>query len=206
MDQTYLDDLLQIPRLKSQDAASLKTFANRLHRAVLTLSQSRYAHELHSRTTLMAIEAKLTTYLEEKGNEKRKKEGAKLNVLDLDDWVTVKSMSKQHEEGSKVTASSPSLATPMGRRQKTEQKVAEKTNQWRCLACNGRANNFASCIYIFHAHETAEVVFESRRCLLYYASPASTNAGSVPETSNILLVDELDQDTIPCFTDPNSSH
>ncbi|KZR95916.1 Uncharacterized protein APZ42_010029, partial [Daphnia magna] len=92
-DQTYLDDLLQIPPLKSQDAASLKTFANRLHGAVVTLSQSRYAHELHSRTTLMAMEAKLTTYLKEKWSEKRKRTGAKLNVLDLDDWITVKSMS-----------------------------------------------------------------------------------------------------------------
>ncbi|KAK4009255.1 hypothetical protein OUZ56_018371 [Daphnia magna] len=85
-----------IPPLKNQDAASLKTFANRLHGAVMTLSQSRYAHELHSRTTLMAMEAKLTTYLKEKWNEKRKRTGAELNVLDLDDWVTVKSMSKQH--------------------------------------------------------------------------------------------------------------
>ncbi|KAK4037786.1 hypothetical protein OUZ56_029815 [Daphnia magna] len=34
MDQTYLDDPLQIPPLKSQDAASLKTFTNRLHGAV----------------------------------------------------------------------------------------------------------------------------------------------------------------------------
>ncbi|KAK4028547.1 hypothetical protein OUZ56_021552 [Daphnia magna] len=66
LDQTYLDDLLQIPPLKSQDSASLKTFANRLHEAVVTLSQSRYAHELQSRTTLMAIEAKLTNYLKEK--------------------------------------------------------------------------------------------------------------------------------------------
>ncbi|KZS06593.1 Uncharacterized protein APZ42_029935 [Daphnia magna] len=38
MDQTYLDDPLQIPPLKSQDAASLKTFTNRLHGAVVTLS------------------------------------------------------------------------------------------------------------------------------------------------------------------------
>ncbi|KAI9555892.1 hypothetical protein GHT06_018411 [Daphnia sinensis] len=37
MDQTYLDNLLQIPPLKNQDAASLKTFANRLHGAVVTL-------------------------------------------------------------------------------------------------------------------------------------------------------------------------
>ncbi|KAK4045751.1 hypothetical protein OUZ56_033662 [Daphnia magna] len=66
MDQTYLDDLLQILPLKSQDAASLKTFANRLHGAVVTHSQSRYVHELHSHTSLMAIEAKLTTYLQEK--------------------------------------------------------------------------------------------------------------------------------------------
>ncbi|KAK4006847.1 hypothetical protein OUZ56_012004 [Daphnia magna] len=95
MDQTYLDELLQIPPLKSQDAASLKTFDNRMHGAVVTISQTRYAHEIHSRTTLMAIEAKLTTYLKDKWNEKRKKAGAELNVLDLDDWVTVKSMSKQ---------------------------------------------------------------------------------------------------------------
>ncbi|KAI9553744.1 hypothetical protein GHT06_018993 [Daphnia sinensis] len=93
MDQTYLDDLLQIPPLKNQDAANLKTFANRLHGAVATLSQSRYAHELQSRTTLMAIEAKLTPHLKDKWNEKRKRAGAELNVLDLDDWVTVKSMS-----------------------------------------------------------------------------------------------------------------
>ncbi|KAK4017717.1 hypothetical protein OUZ56_033423 [Daphnia magna] len=124
MDQTYLDDLLQILPLKSQDAASLKTFANRLHGAVVTHSQSRYAD-------------------------------AELNVLDLEDWVTVKFTNKQHgknvfeslntstsksvrfdekepvkrpnashtstigqvstEEGSKVTASSPPLAAPMGR-------------------------------------------------------------------------------------------
>ncbi|KZS03354.1 Uncharacterized protein APZ42_033938 [Daphnia magna] len=169
MDQTYLNDLLRIPPLMSQDAASLKTFANRLHGAVATLSQSRYVHKLHSRTTLMAIEAKLTTYLQEKWNEKRKKAGAELNVLDQDDWVTVKSMSKQHgkkvfeslntstsksvrfdekkpvkrpnashtstighvstEEGSKVTASSPPLAAPTGRRPKTEEKAAEKTDQ-----------------------------------------------------------------------------
>ncbi|KZS10201.1 Uncharacterized protein APZ42_025383 [Daphnia magna] len=63
MDQTYFDDLLQIPPLKSQDAASLKTFANWFHGAVVALSQSRNVHELHSRTTMMAIEAKLTTYL-----------------------------------------------------------------------------------------------------------------------------------------------
>ncbi|KZS06410.1 Uncharacterized protein APZ42_030148 [Daphnia magna] len=105
LDQTYLDDLLQIPPLKSQDAASLKTFANRLHRAVVTLSQSIYAQELQSRTTLIAIEAKLTTYLKEKWNEKLKKAGAELNVLDLDDWVTVKSMSKQH--GKNVFGSLP---------------------------------------------------------------------------------------------------
>ncbi|XP_057376227.1 uncharacterized protein LOC130697337 [Daphnia carinata] len=49
MDQTYLDDLLQVPPLKSMDAASLKTFANRLHGAVATLSKSKYTHELYSR-------------------------------------------------------------------------------------------------------------------------------------------------------------
>ncbi|KAK4037577.1 hypothetical protein OUZ56_029608 [Daphnia magna] len=209
MDQTYLHDLLQIQPLKSQDAASLKTFANRLHGAVVTLSQSRYVHELHSRTILMAIEAKLTTYLQEKWNEKRKKAGAELNVLDLDDWVTVKSMSKQHgknvfeslntstsksvrfdekkpvkkpnashtltighvstEEGSKVTASLPPLGAPMGRRPKTEEKAAEKTDQWRCLACNGRADKLASCnvFMSFTPTKRAEVVFKSGRCLLY---------------------------------------
>lgn len=41
IDQTYLDDLLQIPLLKSQNAVSLKIFANRLHGAEVTLSQSR---------------------------------------------------------------------------------------------------------------------------------------------------------------------
>ncbi|KAK4006390.1 hypothetical protein OUZ56_011543 [Daphnia magna] len=66
MDQTYLDDLLQISPLKSQDAASLKTFANRLHGAVVTLSQSRCAHELYSHTTLMTMQAKLKSYLKEK--------------------------------------------------------------------------------------------------------------------------------------------
>ncbi|XP_057367043.1 uncharacterized protein LOC130688067 [Daphnia carinata] len=86
MDQTYLDDLLQVPPLKSLDAASLKTFANRLHGAVAMLSKSKYAHKLHSRTTLMALEAKLTPYLNDKWNEKRKKTGVELNILDLDDW------------------------------------------------------------------------------------------------------------------------
>ncbi|KZS02647.1 Uncharacterized protein APZ42_000236, partial [Daphnia magna] len=117
----------------------------------------------------MAIEAKLTTYLKEKWNEKRKRTGAELNVLDLDDWITVKSMSKQHgknafeslptstskvrfdekkpvkkqnaahtstighvstEEGSKSTASSPPEGAPKGKQLKTEEKVAEKTDQW----------------------------------------------------------------------------
>ncbi|KAK4030771.1 hypothetical protein OUZ56_024110 [Daphnia magna] len=95
----------EIPPLKSQDAACLKTFANRFHGAVVNLSKSRYAHELHNHTTLMAIEVKTTTYLKEKWNEKRKKAGAELNVLDLDDWVTVKSMCKQH--GKNVFKSLP---------------------------------------------------------------------------------------------------
>lgn len=38
MDQTYLDDLLQIPSLKSQDIASLKIFTNRLNGAAVTFS------------------------------------------------------------------------------------------------------------------------------------------------------------------------
>ncbi|KZR97533.1 Uncharacterized protein APZ42_007535 [Daphnia magna] len=33
----------------------------------------------------------------------------------------------------------------MGRRPKTEEKAAEKTDHWRCLACNGRAHNLARC-------------------------------------------------------------
>lgn len=44
----------------------------------------------------MAIEAKLTSYLKEKWNENKKKVGVELNILDLDDLVTVKYMSKQH--------------------------------------------------------------------------------------------------------------
>ncbi|KZR95910.1 Uncharacterized protein APZ42_010037 [Daphnia magna] len=32
------------------------------------------------------------------------------------------------------------------------------------------------------------------------------NARSVPGTSNVPWVDALDQDTIPCFTGPSSSH
>ncbi|KAK4006425.1 hypothetical protein OUZ56_011578 [Daphnia magna] len=206
MDQTYLDDQLQNPPLKNQDAASLKTFANRLHVAVVTLSQSRYAHELYSNTTLMAIEGKLATYLKEKWNEKRKKAGSELNVLDLDDRVTVKSMSKQHgknvfeslstpttksvwfdekkpvktqnasqtstnghvstDEGSKVTASSSSLAALMGRRQKMGEKVAENTDHWRCLACNGRAHNLASCTYL--------CLSRPRNGLKSYLSPVSS--------------------------------
>ncbi|XP_045036866.1 uncharacterized protein LOC116919330 [Daphnia magna] len=96
MNQTYLDDLLQIPPLKNQEAGNLKFFTNRLHGAVATLSQSKYAQELHSRTTLIAIEVKLPAYLRDKWSEKRKMAGAELNILDLDDWVTLKSMSKQH--------------------------------------------------------------------------------------------------------------
>lgn len=105
MDQTYLDDLLQIPPLKNQEAGNLKTFANRLHGAVATLSQSKYAQELNCRTTLMAIEAKLPAYLRDKWSEKRKMARTELNILDLDDWVTLKSMSKQH--GKNVFESLP---------------------------------------------------------------------------------------------------
>ena len=96
MDQTYLDNLLQIPPLKSLEAGSLKEFANRLHGAVATLAKSTYSQELHSRTTLMAMEAKLPPNLKDKWNQKRKKDGSELNVLDLDDWITLKAMSKQH--------------------------------------------------------------------------------------------------------------
>ncbi|KZS04652.1 Uncharacterized protein APZ42_032363 [Daphnia magna] len=49
------------------------------------------------------------------------------------------------EEGSKSTASSPPEAAPKGKQLKTEEKAAKKTDQWRCLACNGRAHNLASC-------------------------------------------------------------
>ncbi|KAK4024714.1 hypothetical protein OUZ56_010135 [Daphnia magna] len=193
MDQTYLDDLLQIPHLKSQDAASLKIFANRLHGAV-------DAHELHSRTTLMAIEAKLTSYLKEKWNENKKKVGVELNILDLDDLVTVKYMSKQH--GKNVFESFPTLTSkavrldekkPVKRQNATlistighvstaegskitasslpsaapHGRRLKTTDHWRCRACNGRTHNLASFV---------------------------------------LLVDELEPDTIPCFTDQNSFH
>jgi hypothetical protein len=59
VDPTYLHDLLHIPPLKNQETGNLKSFTNRLNGAVVTLSQSKYEQELQSRTTLMAIEAKL---------------------------------------------------------------------------------------------------------------------------------------------------
>ncbi|KZR95606.1 Uncharacterized protein APZ42_010570, partial [Daphnia magna] len=72
------------------------------------------------------------------------------------------------EEGSKSTASSPPEAAPKGKQPKTEKKAAEKTDQWRCLACNGRAHNFASCSLFmsFTPTKRAKVVFKSGRCLL----------------------------------------
>jgi hypothetical protein len=42
----------------------------------------------------MAIEAKLPVYLRDKWSEKRKMAGVKLDILDLNDWVTLKYMSK----------------------------------------------------------------------------------------------------------------
>ncbi|KZS05598.1 Uncharacterized protein APZ42_031194 [Daphnia magna] len=77
--------------------------AIRLHIAVVTLSQSRYAHELQCRTTVSAIEANLTSCLREKWNEKRKNAGVELNVLDLDDWVTVNSVAPQIRRPKKET-------------------------------------------------------------------------------------------------------
>lgn len=44
MDQRYLKDLVQIRTRRSQDAASLKTFAKRLHSAVVTLLKLKYVH------------------------------------------------------------------------------------------------------------------------------------------------------------------
>ncbi|KAI9550605.1 hypothetical protein GHT06_006279 [Daphnia sinensis] len=191
---------------------------------------------IQPRTTLMAIEAKLTPHLKDKWNEKRKRAGAELNVLDLDDWVTVKSMSKQHgknvfeslptstsksirfddkkpvkkstathtstighvttEEGSKATASSSSSPASMGRRPKTEERAPATggLTTWTAVAClcpSRPRNGLKSCL-------SPEGV--------YYASPANMNARSVPGTSNVPWVDALDQDTIPCFTGPNSSH
>jgi hypothetical protein len=66
INQTNLDDLLHIPPLKNQEAGNLKSFTNRLNGAVVTLSQSKYAQELQSRTILMAIEAKLHAYMRDK--------------------------------------------------------------------------------------------------------------------------------------------
>jgi hypothetical protein len=65
-DQTYLVDLLHISTLENQKAGGLKSFTNRLH-GRKTLSQSKYAQKLQSRTTLMAIEAKLPAYLGTRG-------------------------------------------------------------------------------------------------------------------------------------------
>jgi Protein of unknown function (DUF1759) len=42
MDQKYLNALLEIHPLKAVDAASLKTFANKLQEAVVTLAKSRF--------------------------------------------------------------------------------------------------------------------------------------------------------------------
>jgi hypothetical protein len=92
----YLDDLIQIPPFKNQEAGNLQSFTNRLNGAVASLSQSKYAQKLQSRTTLMAIEAKLPAYLRDKWSEKRKMAGVELNILDSNDWVTLKSMSKKH--------------------------------------------------------------------------------------------------------------
>jgi hypothetical protein len=95
MDQTYLVDLLRIPPLKNQEAGNLKSFTNRLNGAVVTLSQSKYAQELQSRTTLMDIEAKLHAYMRDKWSIKCKKAGVEFDILDLNDWVTLKSKNKK---------------------------------------------------------------------------------------------------------------
>ncbi|KZS19687.1 Uncharacterized protein APZ42_013850 [Daphnia magna] len=106
MDHTYLDDQLQIPPLKSQNASSVKTFV-------------------------------IAVRFDEKKQVKRP---------NATHTSTIGHVST--EEGSEETTSSPLLAAPMGRRQKTERKAAQKTDHWSCLACNGRAHYLASCIKI----------------------------------------------------------
>ncbi|KAI9550868.1 hypothetical protein GHT06_006258 [Daphnia sinensis] len=144
MDQTYLDDLLQIPPLKTQDAANLKTFANR---------------KQHGKNVFESLPTSTS------------------KSIRFDDKKPVKKSTATHtstighvttEEGSKATASSPSSAAPMGRRPKTEERAVKKTDQWRCLACNGRAHNLDSCnvFMSFTPTKRAEVVFKSGRCLL----------------------------------------
>jgi hypothetical protein len=87
MDQTYLLDLLHISPLKDQETGGLKSFTNRILGRV-TLSQSKYAQKFQSRTTLMAIEAKLPLNLREKWSKKRKMVGVEIDILDLNDWLT----------------------------------------------------------------------------------------------------------------------
>ena len=85
--------------MKSQDAASLKSFANKLHGAVVTVAKSKFAADLNSRTTMMVLESKLPHALKEKWNLKKKKDDEQvLNVLDLDDWISTKALSKENEK------------------------------------------------------------------------------------------------------------
>jgi hypothetical protein len=113
MDQSYLNTLLELPTLKSTDAASLKTFANRLHGAVVTLNQSQYVDVLNSRVTMMVLEAKLPSSLKEKWNLKKKKNpNATSNVLDFDDWITSKALTKDDTKNVFATLSEAASKDP----------------------------------------------------------------------------------------------
>jgi len=96
MDKTYLNNLLLIPSLKSNDATALKSFAIALHGAVASLDRSKYSSDLKSETVLMILESKLTSSLREKWAEKKKREYPKEHtVFDFDDWITTKSKGKE---------------------------------------------------------------------------------------------------------------
>jgi hypothetical protein len=96
MDKTYLNNLLLIPSLKSNDATGLKSFAIALHGAVAALDRSKYSSDLKSETVLMILESKLTSSLREKWAEKKKREYPKEHtVFDFDDWITTKSKGKE---------------------------------------------------------------------------------------------------------------
>ena len=74
MDHRYLDELLELQPMKSQDAASVKSFANKLHGTVVTVAKSKFAAGLNSRTTMMVLESKLPHALKNKWNLKKKKD------------------------------------------------------------------------------------------------------------------------------------
>ncbi|KAK4030832.1 hypothetical protein OUZ56_024218 [Daphnia magna] len=120
MDQTYLCDLLQIFPLKRCCEPKV------LRQPSPWCSGDSFLIKIRTRTAQPyhpdCMEAKSTTYLKEKWNENRKKAGVDLNIIDLDDCVTLKSMN-----GSKVTASTPPTTAPQRRRPKTEMNIANKT-------------------------------------------------------------------------------